>query len=676
MVQQNESFAGVKSDGIIESLVRYDEPDSNSNLPRELRASFARNSDRELIVDTASGRRWTGAKLLEASQRVATNLIKQLKVKPNDIILTICDHTDHEIVFALGAMFAGAAIFGAMPTDGIEEFVTLCELNKPDVIITESRMHLEVERLCKSVQGLSSVPLIWIDNPTIDTTASIKSNLNQENNNNNNNCIDHNNLDLKIEQNDQNNNIISSADEQQNGGYLRMIQEKQVVLFDHLLNGGEEIDEELICDVVNRQIDPQNHALTYLLTSGSTGKPKVVPTLQAQMLHQIMSIYSATKNPIGSASGESNDKTKILLPFTRDSIIAGDLPLDHGAGLDCMFLSFMLGSKLIIMPSYDELSYWQAVSDYGITHSIASTTFTCQLIRCVKEMIKSGEIARRGWNLNSLNYMSCAGAKLAIVDSIREVQQTYPQLKVTQAYGCTEIGYISSLPADESHDHIDSVGYLYPGLKAKIVDFETRLPVPVGSRGELCLDSKTKFSTYKCYPGEDVEAIMRNCHESDGFYRTGDSVHMDTEGRFYIHGRIKETLFLVEDWKILPAELEQVVDKHPLVEQTAIIGVPSLEWPGTDAPRAFVKLISIKSKQFTELSSRKELVDGVSCGDLCKKLEQGDSKFMRDHIYQFVANRTAKPKHLKGGIYFLENDFPRNGILKKVDRKALKLIQV
>ncbi len=60
---------------------------------------------------------------------------------------------------------------------------------------------------------------------------------------------------------------------------------------------------------------------------------------------------------------------------------------------------------------------------------------------------------------------------------------------------------------------------------------------------------------------------------SDGWYRTGDVGHIDTEGRLRITDRSKE-MIKVRGFQVAPAEIEAVVHGHPAVEDCAVFGVP------------------------------------------------------------------------------------------------------
>lgn len=631
--------------GLLRSRIRYDAPESNENMACALYEAFKQHSDRTLLVDAEHKLDWTGAQISDITSRIASNLIKQTGLKVNDVVLTICDHAGDEILFALGVILAGAALYGSGVNDGYEEEKVLCELARPNAIAVSSRLHQMVLKLKQNVPGLENTRIIWIDNPT------------------------------KLQQNqqvvDENNNFDYNNNDDTTGlneYYNEIIERDQVILFDQLKNGPK--DDNLVETVIYERIKPKEHVVTYMLTSGSTGRPKVVPSTHEELIYGIHSMISASKYPVGSSINDSDlttnnnakkQKDLLLFPITKESVFSGDLPLDHGAGVNTMFLSFIIGSKYIVIKSYDEDTFWQSVNDYKITTSIASTTFTYKLMVRLKSVIDSGQTTK--WNLNSLELISCAGAKLTFIDLVKEINKVYKHISIRQCYGCTEIGFISMINGKDCVSHIESVGYLFPGLIGKVVDVDTGKILGPNERGELLLWSNSKFKGYKCHKDDDSEKIYLNCHDENGFYKTGDQVHYDEEFRIHIHGRFKDTLVLMEDWKILPIELEELVNQHPLVEFSTVVGIPDPDLAGCHAPKAFLKLISTSSQEFSQLESI----------ELKEKLLIKDHDYIAKDVYNFVAERTAKPKHLKGGVRILET-FPRNGLLNKIDRKALKLI--
>lgn len=207
---------------------------------------------------------------------------------------------------------------------------------------------------------------------------------------------------------------------------------------------------------------------------------------------------------------------------------------------------------------------------------------------------------------------------------------------------------------------MDSAGYLSPGVTAKLVDPDTGELLGKNVMGELRVKSPACFLKY--VGDAKMDEITKSMYDSDGFYKTGDQVYFDDEERLYVIGRYKDTLFLDEDWKILPKELEDIVEQHPLIELACIVGIADRELPSCHAPKAFIKLVPGARGYCTELGERRP--DNV---------EEGVAIVSDKDIFDFLATKVAKPKYLRGGVRFVD-EFPRNGLLNKIDRNQLRLL--
>lgn len=62
--------------------------------------------------------------------------------------------------------------------------------------------------------------------------------------------------------------------------------------------------------------------------------------------------------------------------------------------------------------------------------------------------------------------------------------------------------------------------------------------------------------------------------DKDGFFKSGDIAYFDEDNCFYIVGRIKE-VFKYKGWHIIPAVIENILDSHPDVKESAVVGIPA-----------------------------------------------------------------------------------------------------
>ena len=74
--------------------------------------------------------------------------------------------------------------------------------------------------------------------------------------------------------------------------------------------------------------------------------------------------------------------------------------------------------------------------------------------------------------------------------------------------------------------------------------------------------------------------------DAEGYLHTGDLGYMDADGDCYIVDRCKE-LIKVKGFQVAPAELEDVLQGHPAVQDCAVVGITV---DGEEYPKAFIVL--------------------------------------------------------------------------------------
>ncbi|KAK7084875.1 hypothetical protein SK128_003932 [Halocaridina rubra] len=176
-----------------------------------------------------------------------------------------------------------------------------------------------------------------------------------------------------------------------------------------------------------------------------------------------------------------------------------------------------------------------------------------------------------------------------------------------------------------SEEKIGSCGKLVSNVEAKIVDISTGATLPEGERGELCLKTPSIMSYYHKNP-EATAAVI----DSEGWFHTGDIViHQD--GFFSIVDRLKE-LIKVKSHQVSPSEIEEELLRHPGVMDAGVVGVPDDR--SGELPRAYI-------------------------------VKKGDTS--AEDIMNFMKERVASVKQLKGGIRFVES-LPKNPTGKMLRR--------
>jgi carnitine-CoA ligase len=137
-----------------------------------------------------------------------------------------------------------------------------------------------------------------------------------------------------------------------------------------------------------------------------------------------------------------------------------------------------------------------------------------------------------------------------------------------EAYGLTETGFVTSMPADRPEEMVGSgsIGRACPDVDLEVVD-DDGAPVEDGETGELLIRAPGMMLGYLGRPDETAAILV------DGWLRSGDLVHRDGDGFYYFHGR-KKGLIRRGGENLSPAEIEAVLETHPAVGQAAVIPVP------------------------------------------------------------------------------------------------------
>lgn len=118
-------------------------------------------------------------------------------------------------------------------------------------------------------------------------------------------------------------------------------------------------------------------------------------------------------------------------------------------------------------------------------------------------------------------------------------------------YGLTEFAnMVSGNP--EGLRKPDSVGLLYPGQVAKVVN------------GELWLKGRNMLKEYYNEPEENKLAF------EDGWFKTGDLVRFDEENFLYIVGRAKDVIVLSNGENVSPAYIESKINQLPFIQDSLV----------------------------------------------------------------------------------------------------------
>jgi acyl-CoA synthetase (AMP-forming)/AMP-acid ligase II len=272
-------------------------------------------------------------------------------------------------------------------------------------------------------------------------------------------------------------------------------------------------------------------------TSGTTGLPKGA----------MISHYSLLYNTAGSA---------VWLGIQEEDVHLSILPFFHVTGMiHSMNMPIYTRTTNVLLARFDPQVTLEAIQKYGCTTWTGITTMNVAVVNYP-------EIKK--YNLSSLKRCLSGGAPIPeeILRKWREDVGT----ELSEGYGLSET--ISQTHMNFYHSpKYGSIGLPYFGVDCKIVDMESREEVPWGAEGELLLKGPMVMKGYWNRP-EETEQVLK-----DGWLATGDIAKMDEDGYFYIVGR-KKDLIKASGYSVFPAEVENLLYRHPAVKEVAVIGVP------------------------------------------------------------------------------------------------------
>jgi len=135
-------------------------------------------------------------------------------------------------------------------------------------------------------------------------------------------------------------------------------------------------------------------------------------------------------------------------------------------------------------------------------------------------------------------------------------------------YGNTETFTLSTAyPAGTPRSTANaSHGLPLPGNRLRIVDPLTGSVVPLGERGEIAIQGPTLMLGYL---GAPLDATL----DAEGWFRTGDGGHVDTEGRLYWEGRLND-IIKTGGANVSPVEIDAVLQHCPGVKLVQTVGIP------------------------------------------------------------------------------------------------------
>jgi long-chain acyl-CoA synthetase len=347
--------------------------------------------------------------------------------------------------------------------------------------------------------------------------------------------------------------------------------------------------------------DRGNSVAEILYTGGTTKFPKGVP-----ITHRFFLVSAL----------EQIGLSEPLIPCEKN-LILGNVPLFHILGQACGLAALLAGGSLLIQPRMNLDATLDVIGRFRVRSMIGVPA----LYRMILEHERIDQ-----YDLSSVDFWYCAGDVLPLEVSKRWKKKFGKS--IYQGYGATETcGGVSMCPVDLDNNP-RSVGQILPSKKVKIVDPSLLEPVEPGKPGELIVHSECMVTEYLNKPEETSSSFIRQ----DGltWYRTSDIMSMDDNGNLYFIDRTVDTI-KHKGYRVSASEIEAVLQEHPAVIGTCVVGVPD-------------KKVGERIKAYVVL---KEDIKGITGYDLIKWCRNNLVAYKVPHYIEF---RDMLPKSKVGKL--------------------------
>jgi acyl-CoA synthetase (AMP-forming)/AMP-acid ligase II len=332
--------------------------------------------------------------------------------------------------------------------------------------------------------------------------------------------------------------------------------------------------EAAICEVtdgvsvgispLNEKVEPEpiepnsaNQVAALIYTSGTTGLPKGV-----MLTHRNILFVAAISADI-----------RTLIPEDR---VYGILPMSHAVGLSVVLVGALLsGATLYLSPRFDPVAALATLEKDRLTIVLGAPAMFSLLLEYAK--LKGITSLKPP----ALRIISSSGAPLHA--SVKSATESLFGLVLHNGYGVTECSpNIAQARIKEPHLE-GSVGQVFPGIEVKLVGLDGK-PVGEGEVGELWVRGPNVMKGYYRAPEETATAI-----NAEGWFNTRDLARLEDLNHLFIVGRTKD-LIVRFGFNVYPAEVEGVLNAHPEVVRSGVLGRSVEGTQGDEEVIAFVQL--------------------------------------------------------------------------------------
>ncbi|MFX1274459.1 MAG: AMP-binding protein [Promethearchaeota archaeon] len=294
------------------------------------------------------------------------------------------------------------------------------------------------------------------------------------------------------------------------------------------------------------EINPKEDIAVIQYTGGTTGIPK-----GASLTHY---------NIISSCFHLAQPSEYMKENFLKSDIVAiSVLPWYHifGQAIE-MVSSILLGTKLIVLPSFDIKKITEIIKRYQPNTFFGVPTMYITLLNSPLS---------KDLDISCLKYTHVGASPMPIEAEKQWEKRT--GFMMCEGYGLTEASPGVCFSPSWSKKKEGSCGQPLPNTLVGTISEEMEF-LPIGRAGELVISGPQVMVGYHNRPEENEEVFF----EAGGYkwLRTGDFARIDEEGYIFILDRVKD-MIKYKGHSVYPREIEEILYEHPSVLECSVIGI-------------------------------------------------------------------------------------------------------
>lgn len=279
---------------------------------------------------------------------------------------------------------------------------------------------------------------------------------------------------------------------------------------------------------------------------------------------------TGTPKGIVLSNGNFNAATiqaeRALPDLDKNDVILAIMPIFHGFGLSVSITdAFSVGAKVVLVPTFKASEFDKLLTKYNPSVLVGVPT----LFEALTTNPRMEKV-----NLSNLKYVIGGGDTLSKkrVENINKFLHEHgANTNFTQGYGMTEAVACVSFDLKFA-SRPGTVGIPWPGTYVSITKPGTDEEVPIGEDGEICISGPTVMLGYYNNEKETNEAL--HIHKDGNVWlHSGDIGSMDKDGFISYKQRLKR-MIVTSGYNVYPSQIEEVLEQHPAVMDSSVIGVP------------------------------------------------------------------------------------------------------